>query len=414
MARMLTLKAHSLGLKACVLSPSQEDPAAQVTEFWQKGKPHRASDLVQFFKSLNVLTFESEFIPARQIEKALKKLNPPPHLKKPKQLLFAPSLSALGHIQDRLTQKKLLLKHRFQTADFVKADLKQPMQGQLIEIWERLGPFVLKIRTGGYDGYGTWTIKRKSEIKNAKIPAGCFIAEKFIPFKRELAILSARNKSGQIVFFPLVESFQKDSRCLWVKGPVHHSKLNSLKRQIKKFLHGLNYQGLLAFELFDAKNDLIINELAPRVHNSGHYSLNALNEDQFTTHLKAICNLPLKTPRLSAQGFAMLNLLGEGIRKPSLKIKERTLELNSLFRASPSDSSIFSTAEEFIYSDPANKRRGFSAIKDSLKIKKDIFLWWYGKSVSRKGRKMGHINTTASSSVRALNKLLKTRLLFKL
>ena len=227
-------------------------------------------------------------------------------------------------------------------------------------------------------GHGTFLIKKKSHIKKLNLPKTNFIAEKFIPFKRELALLSARNKKGQIIFFPLVESFQKKSICLWVKGPAQHKKLKNLKTQIKKFLNSINYEGVIAFELFDIHSDLIVNELAPRVHNTGHYSLDALTENQFHIHLQAISNQDLKTPRLKAKAFAMLNLLGDGANKPTFKQKN-LMDKN---------------------------------LKNQLK-KQKISLYWYGKIKSRKGRKMGHLNSLASSSRQALNKLLKLRAFFK-
>lgn len=380
LSKLLSLKAQALGIKVFVLSASEQDPAAQENPFWIKGDPSKQKDLKPFFKLVDIVTFESEFFPAHQIRKTLQNL-------KGKKPHIAPSLKALSLIQDRWTQKQLLSQYEINTADFVKINLKSSTQKKLILIWEKLGPFVLKTRTGGYDGYGTFEIKRKSQIKNIKLSSYLFIAEKFIPFKRELALLSARNKQAQIIFFPLVESFQQHSRCLWVKGPVKHKKLNVLKAKIKKFLNGIDYQGLIAFELFDTGNDLMVNELAPRVHNSGHYSLDALSEDQFSIHLKAIMNYPLAKPKAVKKGFAMLNLLGEGCLKPTLKMKRK------------------------------NKKPNFDLEKvfktPMLKINKSINFWWYGKSISRKGRKMGHINATDSSANKALNKLLKAGKFFK-
>ena len=130
-----------------------------------------------------------------------------------------------------------------------------------------------------------------------------------------------------------------------------------------------------------------MNELAPRVHNTGHYSLDALSEDQFTIHLKAIMNHPLAKPKALKKGFAMLNLLGEGYPKPIIKINKQDkisyFDLEKTFKKPP------------------------------LKINKRISVWWYGKAISRKGRKMGHINVTGHSAKQALNKLLIARKFFK-
>lgn len=359
LSKLLVLKAKALGIKLLVLSPFKHDPAAQKNPFWIKGDPNIQKDLKSFLKLVDIITFESEFISASHIQKTLKLL-------KGKKPYIAPSLKVLSLIQDRWTQKNLLLKYGINTAAFLKLDEKHLNSQTLLKIWNKWGPFVLKTRTGGYDGYGTFEIKKSSQIKDINLPSHPFIAEQFIPFKRELAILCARNKKKELLFFPLVESFQKNSRCLWIKGPESHKKLNSLKMQIGEFLHGINYQGIIAFELFDTGRELIVNELAPRVHNSGHYSLDALSEDQFTVHLKAVMNFPFTPVKTLAKGFAMFNLLGEGTKKPVLS------NTNS-----------------------------------------KIHLWWYGKTVSKKGRKMGHINATGASAKLVLNRLLKARKFFK-
>ena len=360
LARLLALKAQALKIQSFVLSPHKEDPAVGACSVWAPGDPSCPKDLRRFLPLAQAVTFESEFYPAKLIEKALN------GLEQTQRPFFAPSLKALSLLQDRRTQKKLLSRYKIPTADFVSLD-KPPNPPKIRELWERFqGPFALKKALGGYDGKGTFVIK--SKIGRGPFPEGAFIAEKFVPFQRELAILSVRRAQGQIVFFPLAESFQKEFRCLWVKGPIFahkNKKWQRLKIGIKKLLEGLDYQGVMAFELFDTGAQWLVNEIAPRVHNSGHYSLDALSEDQFTAHIKAIFNRPLKAPRLLAKGFAMLNLLGEGVKSPVLPQK------------------------------------------------KAIRLYWYEKSESGKGRKMGHLNSLASSSDSALKRLLKARADFK-
>ncbi len=384
LARMLALKAQNLNLKVFILSLSKTDPAAQLKFVnWVKGDPYKTNSLSKFIRSVDVLTFENEFIPAKQIQKVLNKKNP----------RVSPPLKSLELLQDRYTQKQLLKKYKLKTSPFLKISFskkttsksqtvsKPQTEKDLLATLKKLGAFVLKTRTGGYDGYGTFILKNKKDIKKIRLNSAHFIAEQFINFKRELALLAVRNKKGTLVFSPLVESKQENSRCLWVKGPTTHKKLNALKRKIKTFLKALNYEGVLAFELFDTGSDLLINELAPRVHNSGHYSLDGLTEDQFTLHLKAIFNLPLKTPKPLKKGFAMLNLLGEGTQTLAhFKLKKKIIKLT----------------------------RGMEYEN------KNFFLWWYGKTKNTKGRKMGHLNSMDSSPTKALSHLLKARKLFKL
>ena len=426
LALFLNIKAQELGFKLLTLHPSQKTPAGLRSSYpkskttvdasldtaphpsWIQGDPHNQKDLRKFLKKVDILTFESEFFSAELIQKVKKQT-----------VLIRPSLKNLKNMQDRWLEKKLLVQHGFPVLDFTtwdniieadsragrkapalkaeKARLKQKAvslskaekmrfkkesekmlislnkeekRGALLDMWEKWGPFVLKKRQGGYDGYGTFIVKSRQDISKLKIPAGSFILEPFISFERELALLSARNQKGQVVFFPLVESFQKNSVCLWVKGPVKHKMLAPLKKQIKTFLTKIDYRGVIAFELFEVNSRLIVNELAPRVHNSGHYSLSALTEDQFSMHLKAISNRDLSTPRLKTQGFAMLNLLGEGTPSPRFK------------------------------------RHNLLEQKEQLK-KQGVHLYWYGKTESRLGRKMGHLNCIEGDQ--ALKKLLEIK-----
>ena len=349
LARMLALKAPPLGITPFVFSASADDPAAQVCPRWFQGKPEETSRLRAFLKKVEVLTFESELVPASLVRKALPKNH---------KLHIAPSLKILEKLQDRLSQKEMLQSYYLPSADFLSPSFSENTHENrktLHELWDRFGPFVLKKREGGYDGYGTFPFRTKQQIKTFKAFTGSFIAEAFIPFKRELALLAVRNKK-EIIFTPLVETYQKESRCFCLQGPVHHKGTTLLKKKISRFLNTVNYQGVIAFELFDTSRRLLVNELAPRVHNSGHYSLNALSEDQFTLHLKGIFNLPLSTLK-SSKGFAMLNLIGE-------------------------------------------KESHWRAFKK-------FHFHWYGKTVSRKGRKMGHVNVVADTPKEALNKLLK-------
>lgn len=367
LARLLCLKGHEMGLKMFVLSENKKDPAAQVTQNWIQGSPYKEKSLKAFLSQVDSASFENEFLNADHLQTLSQKLKTP----------LAPRPSLMGKLQDRLEQKKQLIKAGLSTPSFLlcknKEDKKMAFQKKKSE------GLVFKKRRSGYDGHGTFIFpphsfnKFRSQSQNNKMKFLFqsedeeFIVEDFVPFKRELALSVARNRKGQMVFLPLVESYQERACCLWVKGPIQHSKLVFLKRKIKRFLNKISYQGVMAFELFDLGTDLLVNEIAPRVHNSAHYSLNALSEDQFTLHLKACLNLPLKRPFPLSPGFAMLNLLGKKKTNPSWEF--------------PSD---------------------------------DIFLHWYGKSENRTGRKMGHLNALASHPTKALLKLLKIKKNFSL
>ena len=347
LARMLALKAHEMGLKPYVLSADKDDPAAQVTSFWMKGDIQKTSDLTKFLKKTDIVTFENEFVPTSSLMQAMKKTKTPVY----------PHPRIIAQLQDRWFQKQLLKKYNIPTSPFFKVDNKR----QALKAFETFkNKMVLKKRLFGYDGKGTFIIKDKKQIPLENN----LIAEEFIPFKRELALILVVGKN-QITSFPLVETFQKDFRCYWVKGPVPHPQIEPLIKKLKIFLRKIKYQGVIAFEIFDTSKKLLINEIAPRVHNSGHYSLDALSKDQFSLHLEAILGNHLHPPKPLCRGFAMLNLLGK---------KENS--------------------------------------KNWKKIE-GIFLHDYGKKLLKKGRKMGHLNSCADSSKKALEKLFRAEKYFQ-
>ena len=278
LSRMLALKSHEMGNPLFVLSPSQDDPAAQVTKNWVQGNIDCKNDVVNFCRKVDFLTFESEFV-SPNILKILNKM---------KTLKVYPNPETMMELQDRLTQKNLLEKYLVPTSPFQSIQNYQELQ----EIKEtRKLPLVLKARRNGYDGKGTYILKKWDDPKVKTFFKGQefgLIAEDFIPFKREVAVSFSRSPKGDVIDFPLVEIHQQNYRCLWAKGPINHDRFSGLKSKLKKFIKAIDYVGLISFEIFDTGDQLIINEIAPRVHNSAHYSLNGTTEDQFSSHLRAI------------------------------------------------------------------------------------------------------------------------------
>lgn len=354
LARMLVLSAHRLGIQCKIMSSSKNDPAAQVTSEWTKGDIKSLDDVKKFSRDVDIITFESEFAGTDILE----------FLAKEKKTKIHPSPSIMMKLQDRLTQKELLDQFQIPTSPHGKieelSELKTVFQEK---------PLVFKARRDGYDGKGTFILKKMKDNNFVeffqKQKAG-LIWEEFVPFKRELAISLARSKAGNTVFFPLVESYQHEYRCLWVKGPVEHPKLSALKRKLKNMVEEIDYRGVIAFELFDDGKNLLVNEVAPRVHNSAHYSQDGLTDDQFSLHLKCILGEELKAPKAVKAGFAMYNLIGSTTSDPK-----------------------------------------WSNLTDCQ-------LHWYGKDKNYPGRKMGHLNTIGSSPGQALNKLIKARKEIKL
>lgn len=348
LARMLSLSAHPLGLEVHVLCTHADDPAAQVTGHVTVGSLSDEETVKKFLSGLDAVTFESEFVDTALMKRCLAG-----------QLRVFPRLDLIETIQDRLTQKRLLDQYKIPTSPWLpvenEADLKQAA--------ERFPQgFVLKQRRFGYDGYGTFIFKDGKADASVleKSPHG-FIAEQFVPYKRELATSFVRSNAKKFLMLPLVESVQKNARCFSVKGPLKHSQAARLTGAFKRMMNKLDYQGILAAELFDTGKGLVVNELAPRVHNSAHYSQDALSCDQFEYHVRAGLELPLPKVELLSKGFAMVNLLGA------------------------------------------------SGGQETLSYAPEGRLHWYGKKENRPGRKMGHINVLDRSPDSALRRALKWR-----
>lgn len=352
LARMLALAAHPLGIPVSVLTAQPSDPAALVCGQTQIGALEDENDLKRFLTTVGAVTFESEFVNIEKMKRCL-----------PSGLRVFPALDVIEAIQDRLTQKQLLNRYKIPTSPWLPVDNKKDLT-----LAHKRFPkgFVLKQRRFGYDGYGTFMFRDGEGDESALLKSSHgFIAEEFVPFQRELAFSLVRSRTYGSVSLPLVESVQRDSRCYSVCGPVEHPKLKSLEKRLRQLMDEVDYVGILAFELFATKSGLLVNELAPRVHNSAHYSQDALTCSQFEYHLRAGLDLPLPDVELLRKGFAMVNLLGEGGRV-------------------------------------------------ELSRRPDGHLHWYGKNENRSGRKLGHINVLGPSPKSALKKAELWRKDFKL
>ena len=353
LARMLAMKARQMGLKTIVLSEKRSDPAASVATKWIQGDIKSEQDIRTLIRAADFITFESEFIPANLLKKSLKAI--------PGKKIY-PSLKCLGHLQDRLRQKEWLCDYDIPTLDHVKINSKDDIE-LAFEVFNH--KVVFKKRMGGYDGYGTYVIRNKAELsafkKQFKGLESQFIIEPFVEFKSEKSLIFARNSRGHITVLPMIESVQRNNQCDFVFGPTFHPQQKKLVEKISKFLKSVDYVGVIAFELFDLGSRLVINEIAPRVHNTGHFSQDALSADQFELHLRALLGMSFPEVELKQPEFVMVNLLGTSTRNPLIKK--------------------FPTGS----------------------------LHWYDKQENRARRKMGHINYIGKNKKTLLSKALSER-----
>jgi 5-(carboxyamino)imidazole ribonucleotide synthase len=296
LGRMLALAGYPLGLRFTFLDPSADACAAQVGECIQ-GAYDDPAKLKQLAESVDVMTFEFENVPVSAVE-AIAKTIP-----------FYPPIAALGASQDRLTEKTLFRKLGIPTPAFRAVDSLADLQQAVTEIGL---PGILKTRRLGYDGRGQYRLRKPADIATAweALAGSALIYEAFVPFTREVSVIGARSSTGEIAIYPLSENEHRDGILHISRTPYRHTGLQQqAERYLKKLLKHFNYVGILTVEFFVLKGKLVANEMAPRVHNSGHASIEGADTSQFENHLRAICGLPLGStaPRGHA---AMLNFVG--------------------------------------------------------------------------------------------------------
>jgi 5-(carboxyamino)imidazole ribonucleotide synthase len=298
LGRMLALAGYPLGLRFRFLDPAPDTPAGRLAEHIV-GRYDDPAVLERFVQGVDLVTYEFENVPvkaARWLAERVPVLPPP---------------QALETAQDRLYEKECFWRLDIPTAPFVAVDSCADLEAAI----ERIGlPAVLKTRRFGYDGKGQAVLHTTADIAPAwKALGGVpLILEGFVPFDRELSILAVRGRSGAMAFYPLVENHHREGilRLSLAPAPDLPSALQAqAERYAARVLEALDYVGVLAIELFQVGKQLLANEMAPRVHNSGHWSIEGAETSQFENHLRAVLGLPLGST--APRGVsAMLNLIG--------------------------------------------------------------------------------------------------------
>ena len=296
LGRMLIQAANSLDIQLHMLDPDPAAPCAQIAYSFQQGALTDYNTVMAFGQNKDLLTVEIENVNTdalRELEKQGVKVFPQPHI--------------LELIRDKGTQKQFYQDHGIPTAPFVFCEASLPLQNPFGF------PVVHKLRTGGYDGKGVNIIQEASQLNTSfKEPS---IFEACIPFTKELSVIVARNEAGQTNCFALVEcEFNPEANLVeFLFSPAAvSSEIEAKAQQIAiDIIEKLDMVGLLAVELFLTKDgELLVNEIAPRPHNSGHHTIEIARCSQFEQHLRAILNLPLGDTQLHSAG-AMLTLVGE-------------------------------------------------------------------------------------------------------
>jgi 5-(carboxyamino)imidazole ribonucleotide synthase len=297
LGRMLIQEAVNFNIHISVLDPAVNAPCADLANNFVVGNFNDYQTVLDFGKTVDVLTIEIEHVnieALEELERLGKKVFPTPQ--------------ALRTIQDKGLQKQFYKANNIPTAPFHLIDNAEDAL-----LFKEKGPFMQKLRKGGYDGKGVTPLRTEAEF-NAAFNAPS-VLEEFVPFVKELAVIVARNENGEIATFPLVEmEFNPEANLVeFIFSPAHVNTdvEGNAKKIASDIANKLQHVGLLAIELFlTADGNLLVNEIAPRPHNSGHHTIEACFVSQYGMHLRAILNMPLGSTGLRTPAV-MINLLGE-------------------------------------------------------------------------------------------------------
>lgn len=303
LGRMLAVAAAQLGYKCHVYAPDAEPPAAQVAARFTQGDFADEAALRRFGREVDVATYEFENIAAGPLAALTAEV-----------ALFPPR-SALEYAQDRLEEKAFILGHDGEPAPFAQID----SAAELARVLPRIGtPAILKTRRFGYDGKGQCRIDTAEQVDSAWETLGgapC-VLEGWVEFDAEFSILLCRGADGETVVWdaPLnIHSSGILSRSIVPAGDKLRPAIASAQALARRVADALNYVGVLAMEFFAVGDEAVFNEMAPRVHNSGHWTIEGATTSQFENHVRAICGLPLGATGLTAPAVEMRNLIGDDV-----------------------------------------------------------------------------------------------------
>jgi 5-(carboxyamino)imidazole ribonucleotide synthase len=296
---MLALAGYPLGLRFRFLDPSPEAPVGRIANrVTAEYSDEQALD--RFANGLEVVTYEFENVPVAAARFLAERVP------------VYPPANALEQAQDRLSEKKLFGKLGISTAEFAEVSSRKELDAALGKI---ALPAILKTQRLGYDGKGQWLLRTEADAAQArrKMPDVALILEKFVPFTRELSMLGVRGRRGEIAFYPMVENYHREGilRLSLAPAPKLTEKLQrEAEEATRRVLEELGYVGVLCIEYFEVEGKLLANEMAPRVHNSGHWSIEGAVTSQFENHLRAVTGMPLGSTAATGHSV-MINLIGE-------------------------------------------------------------------------------------------------------
>ena len=305
LGRMMALAGTPLDVEFVFFDDAKSSPSSNL------GKciyPNDKGSLENFLRSVDVITYESENTDIELVRRI--------NSTKP----VYPGEASLSKSQHRLVEKNTFKSLGINTAKFLRVTTKE----ELIDAANQLGlPLVLKTTTMGYDGKGQAVVKASSDIDIAwnQLAGHELIAESFIDFSRELSVIAVRDTLGNTKVYPIAENEHHDGILRVSRVPakaLSQAKQKQAQDYITTMLNHLDHVGVLTLELFDCENELIVNEMAPRVHNSGHWSMEGSYCSQFENHVRAICGMPLGNTQAKQPAAAMINIIGKNGNRDSV------------------------------------------------------------------------------------------------
>jgi 5-(carboxyamino)imidazole ribonucleotide synthase len=359
LGRMLLQKAIDLNISSAVLDPDPEAPCKYICGEFSTGDFNDFKTVYDFGKTVDLLTIEIEHVNVDALEKL-----------ESEGLNVFPQPRIIKLVQDKGAQKIFYRTNKIPTSEFHLADSKKELQEHALFL-----PFVQKLRRGGYDGRGVQVMKTEKDFeKGFDAPS---VLEKFIDFEKEIAVIVARSENGEMKTFPAVEmQFNPEANLvefLFSPADLPSQTETEAKAIAEKIASDLEISGILAVEMFMTKTGaVLVNEIAPRPHNSGHHTIEANETSQYEQHLRAIFNLPLGSTK-SIHPAVMVNLLGEKDFTGHAKYEglEKALAMDG------------------------------------------VHVHLYGKKITKPFRKMGHVTCTGNSIEEAFEKAKKIKRILK-
>ncbi|WP_422122605.1 5-(carboxyamino)imidazole ribonucleotide synthase [Planococcus sp. X10-3] len=311
LGRMMAMAAKEAGFKIAVLDPAMDSPTGQVADVQLIAPYNDLEALEELAAVSDVITYEFENIDVEGLR----------HLM---GIAYVPQGSELIRItQNRIVEKEEITKAGVPVAKYIVAENYQ----DLVDKSESINyPFVVKTARGGYDGKGQQTIQTANDLPLAEslFSNGECVAEEFVEFKKEISVIIQRNGNGETALLPIGENVHKNHILheTIVPARVDSKTISKAKEAAEAIAEHLEMIGTLAVEMFVLENgDILVNELAPRPHNSGHYSIEATNSSQFHQHIRAICGWPLRKPELWSD-TVMINILGQHVAPITSKVAQ--------------------------------------------------------------------------------------------